>query len=72
MDKTKHGGQAFPRAVTVSSYGTQFNGDRGMALRDYFAGQILAGSNAVSFASYDMELLTKKAYKIADLMIKER
>ena len=52
------GGPAFPYPV---------HNDEGMSLRDYFAGQVMAGAvlgNAKSTAYY--------AYKLADMMLEQR
>lgn len=69
---SKDGGPAFPQAFTLK-------GDEesrfGMSLRDYFAGQALAGlSCAEQPISIGGERLTISvaAYKIADWMLKER
>ena len=69
MAETKdNGGPAFP--VEVS---TRFPATAGMSLRDYFAGQALAG-----FAS-DMDVdaaacryAADRAYRLADAMLAER
>jgi hypothetical protein len=44
----------------------------GMSLRDYFAGQALAGlmANQVPYPTFN--LIASKAYKAADSMIEER
>ena len=46
----------------------------GMTLRDYFAGQALAGLAGMGAASEDMEACDQAwfAYEIADAMLKER
>ena len=51
--------------------------DRGMTLRDYFAGQALAnfafmGIDSVSGEMYGAEEIAKRAYNIADTMLAER
>ena len=63
MTSTKdHGGPAFPMPQ---------GGRGGMALRDYFAGQVLAG-----IGGYELECQTKIvaqfSYRIADAMIEAR
>ena len=45
----------------------------GMTLRDYFAGQALAGMWALSdMATVKDEVVAKAAYSLADAMLKER
>lgn len=66
---------AFPR--TDDAWGS---GEQGMTLRDYFAGQIIAGLGAPVVAhgrrggtwNYDGEAVASAAYQMADLMLKER
>jgi hypothetical protein len=66
--------QAFPHGNP--SHG----GDIGMTLRDYFAGQIIAGLGAPVVThgrrggtwNYDGEEVAAAAYQMADLMLKER
>jgi hypothetical protein len=58
------GGPAFPRAQ---------GGDYGMTLRDYFAGQALAGITAnKQYDSLSFALATGDAYRYADAMLAER
>ena len=68
------GGPAFPQPDTISEGTTEIQGDSGMFLRDYFAGEALAaliacapnhGDLPHAFASVD-------AYRYADAMIKRR
>ncbi len=49
----------------------EVNGERGMSLRDYFAGQALA-ETAHPATTGDAERAAKQAYAIADAMLKER
>lgn len=73
MSKVNDGGSAFP---FLRESGSQFNplclGDAGMTLRDYFAGQALAGM----IASGDMPIMKSdvadQAYHFADAMIERR
>ena len=47
-------------------------GERGMSLRDYFAGQALAGLIACPNTSGDEKAFACNAYKFADAMLAER
>lgn len=68
---------AFPRSADKIDDGTE-----GMSLRDYFAGQVLAGITANADIQIDQERLDVKeraaelcavwCYSIADAMLKER
>jgi hypothetical protein len=60
MNNDKTGGAAFP---LESDYGSQ----KGMTLRDYFAGQAL-----VAFLGHDPNWNAEMAYRAADAMIAER
>ena len=66
MTQTNNGGPAFPIACC----------DRvlrhGMSLRDYFAGQALAGMLADTSRSGSVEHYVDDAYSIADAMLAER
>jgi hypothetical protein len=64
-------GPAFP-GVVRAEYGTVYDGP-GMSIRDYFAGQAMAGILA-SYSSHVMgpEFVSSWAYKHADAMLKER
>lgn len=65
------GGQVFPVSVTYSPHSGVVNGFTGMTLRDWFAGQALAGLMAnLHCAGNEASVL--KAYKIADAMLLER
>jgi hypothetical protein len=71
------GGPAFPRPVSHSDEGGTHFGFTGMTLRDYFAGQALAG---ICAPLYDDESPTiwkhrefaKGAYMFADAMLAAR
>lgn len=70
------GGQAFPRPFNVNlnplsvAHGEIACSD-GMMLRDWFAGQALAGIAHVS-AGYTVEGAAQRAYQLADAMLAER
>lgn len=71
---TRDGGPAFPR----EDYQTlRSAGQCGMSLRDWFAGQALAGGEARHLMEeacirYSEEGLAEAAYRIADFMLAER
>ena len=82
---TRDGGPAFPRPHSTTEWGDYTDEDRpaqpGMSLRDYFAGQVLAGIVGRELEHYrddDRELreltdtLTEYAWLIADAMIEAR
>ena len=67
------GGPAFPRNDTqeIGDYGAQvFKGDRGMSMRDYFAGKALPALIGKGTASLDD--IARDAYGLADAMIAQR
>lgn len=77
-DKPKDGGPAFPTADGTATDGEKTvvhdSTSRGMSLRDWFAGQALAGimadsttTNGASFAA-----IAEEAYQAADAMLKAR
>ena len=57
----RDGGTAFP-----------FEFHKGMSLRDWFAGQALAGLGAAKLYADDPYLLAMAAYEVADDMLAER
>lgn len=59
------GGPAFPGVQIYQD----FTQERGMSLRDWFAGQALAG--AVDFSGFTNDM-AKQAYELADAMLEER
>lgn len=68
MSKIKQGGQAFPRA-SANQYHTSET--EGMTLRDWFAGQALAG--AIAYAGRDTaESIAQLCFEQADAMLKAR
>lgn len=74
------GGPAFPRAESYSdAYGTRpIHSFAGMSLRDYFAGQVIAGVMAANPAIDPvpgktlLEVAAVAAYVVADAMLKAR
>lgn len=70
MSKQDDGGPAFPMYFGPNDGGN--NG--GMALRDYFAGQAMAGlfANSDAFEHNDDATMAKYAYSVADAMIEAR
>lgn len=68
MTQPNDGGPAFPRSG--SDY---VPAQEGMSLRDWFAGQVLAGlaSNEERWVSAN-EVISKSCYEAADAMIKAR
>lgn len=66
------GGSAFP---TTPDNETRMNGNggTGMTLRDYFAGQVLAGLMALeAIEHFEPKDIARLAYENADAMIAER
>lgn len=63
-DTIKDGGEAFPHNPYEGPCG-------GMSLRDWFAGQALAGTTQ-KFTPIATGLIAQQAYKIADAMLKAR
>jgi hypothetical protein len=67
MSNTKDGGQAFPH---------RWNEPNGMSLRDWFAGQALAGmfrhDGWINTIDDDQIEVAKRSYKIADAMLAAR
>jgi len=62
----KDGGQAFPISYDGPSV------DLGMSLRDWFAGQALAGTSLLQAYHNRPDLLAQHAYEYADAMLAER
>ena len=63
------GGPAFPTLFIEPKYGS---GYKGMTLRDYFAGQALAGIMAGNYTSNSLEWVQREAYALADAMLAAR
>lgn len=70
MSRRDDGGTAFP----VSIPGCGDNGQQGMSLRDWFAGQALAGlcTALISHTRDEREGIVERAYAMADAMLSER
>lgn len=72
------GGPAFPVADTVHSSGQVQYGFNGMSLRDYFAGQALAGLEAYAGSiifregQTSTQLIAQASYEMADAMLAAR
>lgn len=77
MSEVKTGGPAFPPAVAITESGNAFYGYDGMSLRDWFAGQALAGYLA-SFAGCEADpakhadALAKTCFTLADALLAAR
>ena len=73
MNTIKDGDSAFPRPVSWSEEGGTHRGTLGMTLRDYFAGQALAGLLTRSHAhDWTQRAIIDNCYSCADAMIKAR
>lgn len=73
----KNGGPAFPRSAAFGKsedgYDTASDPQEGMTLRDYFAAAAITGMKAFISSDYEYpDDAAKKAYKIADAMLKAR
>lgn len=72
------GGPAFPMPPHMGVLGHLISGANGMSLRDWFAGQALAGMHGSLVNSSEWpdanaaNFMAKKAYESADAMIAER
>ena len=66
------GGSAFPFAPMGEARAGQYSGSFGMTLRDWFAGQALAGFLAGKVNATGDDQLAKFCYMSADAMIAER
>ena len=69
-EQPKDGGAAFPR--TVQSWNGNLTAFDGMSLRDWFAGQALAGHISYEGGGSTFDLDATAAYKWADAMILAR
>lgn len=69
-DKREDGGPAFPTEPRGPVYGDKYDG---MTLRDWFAGQALAGIIAhPNLEGWEPAITAKWAYEIADAMLEAR
>ena len=71
------GGAAFPRPVSFSEEGGTHRGTLGMTLRDYFAGQALAGlcvraGDDGQITEWRFHVIANVALKAADAMLAAR
>ena len=67
------GGAAFPISVALHKSGDVIYGTDGMSLRDWFAGQALAGlTNGARGTGWRKSELAKDAFAFADAMITAR
>lgn len=78
MSEKQNGGNAFPAAVPWSEQhvGAEPGYYDGMSLRDWFAGQALAGiaaaaGQSIHFAT-DQHTLATRAYELANIMLERR
>ena len=61
---------AFPRPIGFNGLNEYSEGQKGMTLRDYFAGQIVIGASGdYQFSPGD---IAERAYRIADAMLEYR
>ena len=67
MTDRHDGGPAFPRPASDTSGATI-----GMSLRDYFAGQALAGQDGDAHARLGPQKIAQRAYYVADAMLAAR
>ena len=77
MSNKKDGGAAFPMLEAWKEDSALYCPDRGMSLRDYFAGQALVGLvslRGMEYGNYHLpcEVEAQKAYSIANAMLAER
>lgn len=66
------GGPAYPCEAYQCPQDTETTKYRGMSLRDWFAGQALAGLLADPNGSGDMDAITRGTYMLADKMLSAR
>lgn len=78
MTPINDGGPAFPRPATVQSEidavsGVHEPGSPGMSLRDYFAGQAIAGlARSGAPDRLNVNEIAEAAYRIADALLARR
>ena len=66
MNEIKDGGAAFPHGEVINN-SLIYEGECGMSLRDWFAGQALAGT--LPGAMLNPEDYARLAYRMADAML---
>ena len=71
-EQINDGGPALPTADAYHPSGQIAYGRKGMSLRDWFAGQALAGMVAAVDRSGSHALYAEESYKFADAMLKAR
>lgn len=76
MSKPDDGGPAFPQPQGRDEHGFPYSsreiqGDGGMTLRDWFAGQALAGMLDRAYG-IKCEIIAARSYEMADAMIAAR
>ncbi len=72
-DQKDTGGDAFPSQVAITVAGDVYQPYPGMTLRDYFAGQAMAGlASKEANTKVAPERIARRAYVLADAMIEER
>jgi hypothetical protein len=72
-DPINNGGSAFPEPFVPKSSGLSINMHPGMSLRDWFAGQALAGlTNGARGTGWRKSELAKNAFEFADAMLAAR
>lgn len=71
-DRIEDGGPAFPEPVAISPSDDVYPAYGGMSLRDWFAGQALAGLYASGPHDCDQHGIAHDAYLVADAMIAAR
>jgi hypothetical protein len=72
MSKINDGGPAFPSTIQYFPDDKNANEEQGMTLRQYYAGQALAGLASYVTKGATFDDIAKDAYAIADAMIKAR
>lgn len=76
FDKTDNGGSAFPvmgQFLTKDESGPVIQFQKGMSLRDYFAGQAVAGyCSSQEFAHTPYEIIAEMSYMQSDAILAER
>lgn len=70
MDNTRDGGPAFPQPM--DDMGTLRAKTEGMSLRDWLAGQAIAAITDNARDEREIDIVTNRAYRIADAMLRAR